>query len=573
MKILLLSINASFTHTSIAIRSLKNYAEKYFDGKAEKPEIVCGEYTINQNISFVLREIDASGADFVLFSTYIWNAEYVCKVIPDVKKILPNCVIGAGGPEFSYGAEKYLSKLKDLDFIIKGEGEQTFLDFCKAALLCQSDYADLDYGMIPGIWFRGRGSDEDLIMFSGDRCYMENLDDIPFYYPEILDGNFDPDHKIYYYESSRGCPFNCAYCLSSVDKRVRFKSLERVYAELKIFLDAGVKLVKFVDRTYNINPERYIKIWQFILDNHNNKTMFHFEIEAEFLSEEALDFLKQVPAGVMQFEMGVQSANKKTLKTINRSQNIEKLAENIKRIPATIHRHLDLIAGLPFEDLNSFGESFDFVMKLWPDAIQLGFLKVLHGTEMEAYAKQNGWKWMESPAYEIYSTPYLTYREMLFLKDIETLTDVFWNKAVFAKTFSYLFSCESPWKVLCTLLKQAEDVDALSQARKEFWWFDFLAEYFDQQKKSKVRVLSEVDWNVAKELLRYDYISSGKKGSFPAWYKRCYSKEKHLEFLAKRENGGAKIGFASSDYDEFSFDVTKKQPEKFPGTFPVMFVY
>ena len=188
--------------------------------------------------------------------------------------------------------------------------------------------------------------------------------------------------------------------------------LERVYKDLQIFLDANVPLVKFVDRTYNLNPERYISIWQYILEHHNKKTMFHFEIEAEYLSNEALEFLQQVPAGVMQFEIGVQSANKKTLQAINRSDNIEKLAENIKQIPRTIHQHLDLIAGLPFENLESFGKSFDFVMALKPDALQLGFLKVLSGTQMEKYAKENGWKWMKNPVYETFSTPYMPYEHI-----------------------------------------------------------------------------------------------------------------------------------------------------------------
>ncbi|WP_287404706.1 radical SAM protein, partial [Treponema sp.] len=257
------------------------------------------------------------------------------------------------------------------------------------------------------------------MLFTGNRAFIEDLDDIPFPYPEMIEGKADEDHKIYYYESSRGCPFSCAYCLSSVEKRVRFKSLERTCEEIQFFLDNNIKLVKFVDRTYNLDEERYIGIWDYILKHHNKKTMFHFEIEAEYLSEKALDFLQNVPEGVMQFEMGVQSANKKTLKAINRSANTEELAAKIKRIPRTIHQHLDLIAGLPFEDLESFGKSYDFVMSLRPDALQLGFLKILGGTVMEKYASENGWKWMESPVYETFSTPHLSFGDIAFLKDME----------------------------------------------------------------------------------------------------------------------------------------------------------
>jgi len=297
MKILLISVNASYMHTNIAIRDLKNYADKYFEDKKEKPQIVLAEYTINQSVGEVLRGIASFDADWILFSTYIWNAEYVCKLLPEIKKILPDCLLGCGGPEFGYGAEKYLKAIFDLDFIIFGEGELTF---CQMVEEGQESPTNLKakFSQIKGLYFR---SGDNQIKYSGDRALIEDLDLIPFPYPEIKAGKADPDHKIYYYESSRGCPFGCAYCLSSLDKRVRFKSLERTCAELQIFLDHNIKLVKFVDRTYNLDEERYLGIWEYILSHHNGKTMFHFEIEAEYLSEKALDFLQKIPVGVMQF--------------------------------------------------------------------------------------------------------------------------------------------------------------------------------------------------------------------------------------------------------------------------------
>ncbi len=643
MKVLLVSVNASYMHTNLAIRDLKNYAKKSFSADVgasgvetsetagrnagvvgqnaaplsartnpASPEIAIAEYTINQPIGEVLRGIAFTNADLILFSTYIWNAEYVCKLLPEIKKVLSDCILGAGGPEFGYGAKKYLSTMDALDFIIFGEGELTFTELIeKSAGDAKSLPAKLKD--IKGIFYRAheadgepepevaRTSDENSraradgtdVAFTGNRALIENLDDLPFPYPEILAGTADPDHKIYYYESSRGCPFGCSYCLSSVDKRVRFKSLERTCSELQIFLDNNIKLVKFVDRTYNLDENRYIGIWDYIVKHHNGKTMFHFEIEAEYLSEKALDFLQNIPSGVMQFEMGVQSANKKTLAAINRSTNIEELAEKIKLIPRTIHQHLDLIAGLPYEDLESFGHSYDFVMGLRPDALQLGFLKVLNGTEMEKYAKDNGWKWMESPAYETFSTPYMTFSDIAFLKDIEVVTDAYWNKGSFAYTMNYVFRVTSPWAFLCALVEYGRSVNAFSQARKEAYWFELINDFIGlacEQRHStlfavrdcskngtdaplgtnllagsaakQAAALGKLDTNLIYDLLRYDFVRTGKKGNFPAWYKHNYDKDKHRKLL--EENGmlkNTRIGFAITEYEEFDYNVLSEKPE------------
>ncbi|MBO4705557.1 MAG: DUF4080 domain-containing protein [Spirochaetaceae bacterium] len=559
MKVLLVSVNASYMHTNLAIRDLKNYAEK-----ARAANIAIAEYTINQPIGEVLRGIAFTNANLILFSTYIWNAEYVCKLLPEIKKVLPDCILGAGGPEFGYGAKKYLSAIADLDFIIFGEGELTFTELIEKS---GGDAKSLPAKLkdIKGLFYRACESSQPRevapdILFTGNRALIENLDDLPFPYPEILAGDADPDHKIYYYESSRGCPFGCSYCLSSVDKRVRFKSLERTCNELQIFLDNNIKLVKFVDRTYNLDENRYIGIWDYIVKHHNGKTMFHFEIEAEYLSEKALDFLQNIPSGVMQFEMGVQSANKKTLAAINRSTNIEELAEKIKRIPRTIHQHLDLIAGLPYEDLESFGHSYDFVMGLRPDALQLGFLKVLNGTEMEKYAKDNGWKWMESPAYETFSTPYMTFSDIAFLKDIEVVTDAYWNKGSFAYTMKYVFRVTSPWAFLCALVEYGRSVNAFSQARKEAYWFELINDFIG----STDNLFSDgaLDKNLIYDLLRHDFVRTGKKGNFPAWYKHNYDKDKHRKLL--EENGmleNTRIGFAITEYEEFDYNVLSEKPE------------
>ena len=557
MKILLVSVNASYMHTNIAVRDLKNYADKYFENTASRPLIELAEYTINQPVGQVLRGIASYGADWIQFSTYIWNAEYVTKLLPEIKKVLPDCILGAGGPEFGYGAKKYLSSISDLDFVVFGEGELTFCDMIEKS---GGEAKNLLPRLkdIQGLYYRNA---QNAVEFSGNRKLIENLDDIPFPYSEILTGEADADHKIYYYESSRGCPFSCAYCLSSVEKRVRFKSLERTCSEIQIFLDHGINLVKFVDRTYNLDEDRYIGIWEYILAHHNGKTMFHFEIEAEYLSEKALDFLQNVPAGVMQFEMGVQSANKKTLATINRSTNTEELSSKIKGIPRTIHQHLDLIAGLPFEDLESFGHSFDFVMDLRPDALQLGFLKILGGTVMEKYASENGWKWMESPVYETFSTPYLSFDDIAFLKDIETVTDAYWNKGTFERTMSYVFRFTSPWAFFCSLVEYGRKVNAFSQARKESYWFELISSFIIEENCQPLE--KALDKKLIYDLLRYDFVRAGKKGNFPAWYSHNYSKENHRKLLD--ENGlleNSRIGFSITEYEEFDYDVSAEKPEE-----------
>lgn len=590
MKVLLVSVNASFMHTNVAIRSLKAYADIFFnEWGGEKPEIEIAEYTINQPAGEVLRGIGFSLSDVVLFSTYIWNAEYVCKILPDVKKVLPGAVIGAGGPEFGYGAEKYLKMIPSLDFVMFGEGEETVVELIKNAMTLSPQNCWKD---VKGIFCR---NESDSVVYSGDRALIENLDEIPFPYPEIPAGNFDPDHKIYYYESTRGCPFSCAYCLSSVDKRVRFKSLERVKSELKIFLDAKVKLVKFIDRTYNLNPDRYIPIWKYILENHNGKTMFHFEIEAEYLSDEALDFLQQVPPGVMQFEMGVQSSNKETLKAVNRSDNTEELAQKIRRIPRTIHQHLDLIAGLPYENLESFGKSYDYVMALRPDALQLGFLKVLNGTVMADFAEKNGWKWMETPVYETFSTPYLSFEDVAFLKDIEAATDAFWNKGTFGKTMEYIFRKVSPWLFMCSIVEFGRKRGAFTQARREMYWFELINEWVKSVSAGSHEVPERsggmsvangghsdgeagtpffLNFELVHDLLRYDFVRSGKKGNFPAWYEHRYDKEKHRTLLDEHDMlGNSRIGFALSEYEEFEYDVTSEKPEEKKGVFALLIKY
>ena len=549
MKILFVGVNASYSHTCLAVRAICEFVKCQLHADMFLETV---EFTINQPVGEILRGIYERQPDMVLFSTYIWNAEITVKIIPDIKKLLPAVMIGAGGPEFGFAAELYLKKLPELDFVIKGEGEQTTLEIVEGK----------DFNSIKGLYFRGSGDTDESVIFTGERELICDLSELPFPYPELQELPTDSGtssinkNKIYYYESSRGCPYSCAYCMSSLDKRVRFKPLEQVFAELQIFLDRDIPLVKFVDRTYNLQPERYIAIWRYILQHHNGVTMFHFEIEAEFLTDEALDFLQSVPAGVMQFEIGVQSANKKSLDAVNRSTNIEKLAANIRRIPRTIHQHLDLIPGLPYENLESFGKSFYFVMSLTPDAIQLGFLKVLHGTQMESYAQENGWQWMENPVYETFSTPYLPYKDVLFLKDLEVLSDAFWNSGLFFHTMRYIGRRKGFWKFFKIMTELGQKKGVFDAARRETFWFEWLS--------GEIELLCNGDSPIVfYDLLRYDFLLRGKQGNWPSWYKHNYNKERHRKLL--EDSGSLKnprLDFGHSEYEVFSCDVDSLEPEK-----------
>ena len=563
MKFLLVGVNASYSHTCLAVRSICEYVN---ENAPVNDDFVCNfaEFTINQPIAEIYRGISQAKPDVILFATYIWNAEFVCKLIADLKKIIPNVLIFAGGPEFGFAPQVYFSKLPDLDLIICGEGEKTVCNLfnlfaqTKNKPITKVELIEkINQKNINGLYFVQNDDTNQKINFTGAVDLIHNLDELPFAYPDL-----SLENKIFYYESSRGCPYSCSYCMSSLDKRVRFMSLERVFSDLQKFLDANVSLVKFVDRTYNLQEERYIAIWKYIVEHHNKKTMFHFEIEAEYLSKKALEFLQTVPNGVMQFEIGVQSANKQTLKAVNRSDNIEKLAQNVKQIPSTIHKHLDLIAGLPYEDLESFGKSYDFVMSLKPDALQLGFLKVLHGTQMQKFAQKNGWRWMENPVYETFSTPYLSYDDMIFLKDVETVTDALWNKEIFEKSVTYAGKIFGFWNFVCAVVKLGRQFNIFDAPHKDSFWFEFFAKkiiplFVEKNCENKKVPI------IMNELLRYDFIITGKKGGFPDWYEHRYNKEEHRNLL--EENGGvknARLDFAHSEYEEFFIDVNATNFEK-----------
>ncbi len=555
MKVLLVGINAKYIQTNLAIRILASYTDKYCSAVQEGTATVSiAEWNINQPYSAIVRGIYESHADLVLFSTYIWNRETVFRVATEIRQICPNLRVGMGGPEVSWSASRVFEDCPSADFVLCGEGEETLCALIDRAARAQS------FGGIPGIRIR---HGNDFI----PRAAIRDLDKIPFPYSGAA-MDFDAENRIVYYESSRGCPFSCAYCLSSIEPNVRYYSLGRVFSDLDFFIDREIPLVKFVDRTFNLDPARYLSIWDHIRDRYKGKTLFHFEIAAEYLSDEALSFLQTMPEGSIQFEIGIQSINPKTLAAVGRAAHPEELEKKIRAIPKHIHVHVDLIAGLPYEDLVSFSRSFNYAFDLHPGMLQLGFLKILSGTKMEELAKtMPGYRYSSTPPYEVLSSPAVSYEDMLILKDVEHVVDSWYNTGLMKKTIDELVSIneKDAFSVFCAIVEHVRtfypDGD-LFLPRKPLDSFSCMAAFLEKQQK---------DCAQAKEFLRYDFLLQGKPGYFPDWFERRYSKAQHddaLERFGYVGPGGEtrRSGYARTEYDMFFFYGTEKPVE-------LLFVY
>ena len=420
MKILLAACNAKYIHSNLAVYDLRAYASAY------QEHILLREYTINQTKDEILKDIYLTGADVVCFSCYIWNISFVKDLLCDLHKILPETKFWAGGPEVSFDAEAFLRKTPQMTGVMIGEGEKTFLELVHY-------YVDGEESLteIPGIVYH----DGEEIYNNGWR-ELTDLSEIPFVYEQLKDF----ENKIIYYESSRGCPFSCSYCLSSIDKKLRFRDLELVRRELQFFLDHRVPQVKFVDRTFNCRHEHAMEIWRYILEHDNGVTNFHFEISADLLRDEEIQLMSKMRPGLIQLEIGVQSTNTDTIHAIHRHMDFVKLERSVAKIHSfgNIHQHLDLIAGLPYEDYNTFHRSFNDVYEMKPDQLQLGFLKVLKGSLMEQEAQKYGILHKEKEPYEVLSTNWLSYREILKLKRVESMVEVYYNSGQFQNTLEYL---------------------------------------------------------------------------------------------------------------------------------------
>ena len=513
MKILLTAINAKYIHSNLAVYSLKAYSQD------EGVELA--EYTINQRSEDILMDIYKRRPDVLCFSCYIWNLDVVEELVRELGKLMPDLAIWLGGPEVSYDAKDVLCRLPMVRGVMKGEGEETFAELCK--IYRCSKHTDEELENLAGITFRRA---DGTIIENPWREVMD-LSKVPFVYQRIEDF----EHKIVYYESSRGCPFSCSYCLSSVDKRLRFRNLELVKQELQFFLDHEVPQVKFVDRTFNCKHDHAIAIWKYIAEHDNGITNFHFEVAADLLNEEELKILEGMRPGLVQLEIGVQSTNPDTIRAIRRTMDFDKVSEVVARIQkkGNIHQHLDLIAGLPYEDIQRFARSFDDVYALKPEQLQLGFLKVLKGSYMEEQQKAYGLEHKSRPPYEVLYTKWLSYEDVIRLKGIEEMVEVYYNSRQFTHTIEALEQeYTSSFEMYDRLREYYEEKGYGSVQHKRSARYDILLSYILYHHPKKVQYY--------RELLIYDYYlreNAKTRPEFAGEYK--VSKEELRTFYENEE--------------------------------------
>lgn len=582
MKFLLAAVNAKYIHSNLGVYSLKKYADEKRNrrtGDALDPdwEIEIGEYTINHQMDYILQDIYEKAPDAVGFSCYIWNILYVQELIRDLKKVLPQTEIWLGGPEVSYRAEEILMQEPSVRGVMAGEGEETFFrllgaadweekgDGCGSA--CQPKertiWQDEALEQIPGLVFRREnraeeGSDHQRDIVKNPPAPLMDLDDIPFVYSDLK----GMENRIIYYESSRGCPFSCSYCLSSIDKTVRFRSLELVKKELAFFQEHRVPQVKFVDRTFNCKKSHSMEIWRFIRDHDNGITNFHFEISADLLAEEELLLLSEMRPGLVQLEIGVQTTNPDTIREIRRRMDLEKLESNVRRVNGfrNIHQHLDLIAGLPWEGYESFKNSFNQVYAMEPEQLQLGFLKVLSGSYMEEKAEDYGLLFRDTPPYEVLSTRWLSYGELIRLKGVEEMVEVYYNSGQFGNTMRELQTeFSSPFDMYEALREyyREQELSAVSHSRNARYeilfsfirkmleknvqadrlelYRDLLTEDLYLRENAKSRPSFGRDLTPYKEEIKQFFIREGKERRYLMGYEEYDSKQMsrmaHVEIM------------------------------------------
>ena len=470
MKFLLAAINAKYIHSNLGIYSLREYALKKAEGCPELM-IELGEYTINHQMETILRDIYVRRPDVVGFSCYIWNITYVLSLVRDLHKVLPETEIWLGGPEVSYNACELLAQEPDVKGIMMGEGEETF-----AQLVLSYVRGERNFLSMPGIAVRDEKGEPQ----AGPSRPVMDLNEIPFVYHDLTEF----ENRIIYYESSRGCPFSCSYCLSSIDKSVRFRDISLVKKELDFFLERQVKQVKFVDRTFNCKKSHSLAIWKHILAHDNGITNFHFEISADLLGEEELELLKGMRPGLVQLEIGVQSANEDTIREIRRKMDLERLTAVVNRINSghNIHQHLDLIAGLPHEGIESFKRSFDRVYRMRPEQLQLGFLKVLKGSYMSDMAAEYGLKFKGEPPYEVLSTRWISYDEIWRLKRVEEMVESYYNSGQFTYAVKLLESVsDGPFRMYEELASYYEEKGLFGISLNRMARYEILFEFFSEK--------------------------------------------------------------------------------------------
>lgn len=495
MKILLVTLDSKFIHANLAVRYLKKYC------KDDNIEIK--EFTINQKLEYILNEILSADVDLICFSTYIWNVEYIKEIAYIIKETNKDVRLLCGGPEVSFETEEFMRNEPYIDFVISGEGEITFGEFISEF------YKDNpDYRSVKGLSYRDNGK----IVINEIREPVLNLDTINYPYDE--DEKFDD--KIIYYESSRGCPFSCSFCMSSIDKKMRVFSMDRVKKDLYLLLKTNARQIKFVDRTFNADYKRSMEIIDFIIEHNISNMTIHFEITADIINEEFIGFLKKLPVNMFQFEIGVQSLNEATLNEINRRMDVEKLYKVISQIRENnnIHVHLDLIAGLPYEEYETFKKSFDGIHKLNAEKIQLGFLKVLKGTKIYNDRFRHEIKYRKAAPYEVICTKYINIRELLRLKNIEEIVDKYYNEKYFEKSLSYILNHifeKSAFEFYESFSEywQKNDLYRMSHSRKKL--YKILFDYIKCNEMLEDELFNS---------MRYDYVFNNQFEDLPDYLNR-----------------------------------------------------
>ena len=556
MNILLMAVNAKYIHSNLAVYSLRTYA------KSKGVDTSIAEYTINQTLDSILQDLYKRKPDLLAVSCYIWNITQVEQLLADFHKVCPEVPIWLGGPEVSYQAETYLQAHPEVTGIICGEGESTFTELCKAYQENKS------IQNLSGIAYR----EPDGSIHKSESAGLMNLDDIPFCYEDLEEF----ENRIIYYESSRGCPFRCSYCLSSIDKRVRFRSLSLVEKELQFFIDHKVPQVKFVDRTFNARKDHAMAIWKYISDHDNGITNFHFEVAADLLTQEELELLSAMRPGLVQLEVGVQTTNEKTLQAIQRKTNLHKIWENAEYIHKcqNIHLHLDLIAGLPYEDLESFKKSFADVYKAKPEQLQLGFLKVLKGADMYVRKDEYDIVYTSRPPYEVLFTRWLSYEDVVELKAVEEMVENYYNSGQFTHVVERICKeYENPYDFYKELAGyyQIKKLDNVSHSRMER--YEILLGFMEERFLETYLML--------KDFLLYDLYLREKVKSRPFWAPDAASWKEEARAFYKQEKAAPAYLQKYTEYDEkqmmrmthlerFSYNVLEDGE---PGTYMVLFDY
>lgn len=559
MKTVLVAINAKYIHSNLAVYSLRSYVRTF----GYEPELL--EFTINQQKDQILKGIYEAKPDLLCFSCYIWNLSYAEEIIEDIKKILPKVTIWAGGPEVSYDAPKFLKRHPEVDGIMCAEGEKTLTELISYYEVGKSQGKSLDG--INGIVYQ-----ENKTIHQTPLRDIMNMDDLVFPYEDLKDF----EHKIIYYESSRGCPFSCSYCLSSIDKKLRFRSFSLVEKELEFFLAHKVPQVKFVDRTFNCKKSHAMAIWTYIKEHDNGITNFHFEVAADLLTEDEIALIQTMRPGLIQLEIGVQSTNEKTLAEIHRKTDFEEITRKVKAVQKgeNVHQHLDLIAGLPYENYESFGHSFNDVYALKPEQLQLGFLKVLKGSYMAEAAEGYGCVHKAKPPYEVLGTRWLSYEEILKLKGVEEMVEVYYNSGQFQKTIramEHLF--ETAFSMYEELADFYEKNGYNEVSHTRIRRYEILQEFLREK---------EANLEYFKQLMIFDLYARENMKTRPQWandlsaYKiqilDFYKKEEETpELLTDYQGYQARQTIKMTHIEVFTYDVINENEEK--GAYPVLFDY